>query len=187
MFEHVVVLLSFVYAIALTHLLSSATELIWSRDRVRPSGRQILWMFNALLGLLLNWTGMFYESQRSHWEVADVAISFVAALVQYFTCSLISMRVKEEGVIEMPAFFERQRPFIFAAFLALTAFAMFQNWWNRDLMQNPNDLIYVEITIFPMLVFIALAGWARPVWLQWLAGIGFAALIGYFLFTYALS
>jgi hypothetical protein len=33
MFEHAAMLLSFVYALALTHLLSSATDLVLARDR----------------------------------------------------------------------------------------------------------------------------------------------------------
>ena len=37
MFEHVAILLSFVYALALTHLLSSATGLIIARDRAGVS------------------------------------------------------------------------------------------------------------------------------------------------------
>jgi hypothetical protein len=37
MFEHITILLSFVYALAVSHLLTSATELMWARDRVRLS------------------------------------------------------------------------------------------------------------------------------------------------------
>jgi hypothetical protein len=59
MFEHVTILLSFVYAIAMTHLLSSATELVLARDRVRFSGLYVLWMLNALLILLVNWMAIW--------------------------------------------------------------------------------------------------------------------------------
>ena len=54
MFQHITVLLSFVFAIALTHLLSSASKLILARDRVRFSGLHALWMLNALMVLLIN-------------------------------------------------------------------------------------------------------------------------------------
>jgi hypothetical protein len=57
MFEHVTLLLSFIYAIAITHLLGSATELILARDRVRLSGLLIAWMVCALLLLVTNWLG----------------------------------------------------------------------------------------------------------------------------------
>jgi hypothetical protein len=187
MFEHVSILLSFVFAIAITHLLTSVTELVWSRDRVRVSGLQFLWMFNAMLVLLVNWIGMFYLSVRPRWDIAEVTINFVAALVQYFTCSLISLRPREEGVIDMPAFYERQRPYIFGAFLVMTASSMFENWWDSNLSADPHVWIHADLTVAPMLVFIALAGWARAEWLQWVGGITYGALSAYFLFTYALS
>ena len=188
MFTHVSVLLSFVFAIAITHLLTSATELVWARDRVRLSWLQALWMFNALLVLLVNWIGMFYLSARPHWDVAEVTINFVGAIVQYFSCSLISLRVQEgDGLIDMPGFFERQRPFIFGAFLAMTGMNLFENWWDRNAELNPNLWITADLTVAPMLFFIALAGWARPKWLQWFGGIAYGALSGYFLFAYSLS
>ena len=52
MFEHVTILLSIIFALAMTHILASATELVWERHTVRFSGLQTLWMVNALLGLL---------------------------------------------------------------------------------------------------------------------------------------
>ena len=47
-FEHVTILLSFVYAVALTHLLSSATELLIAGKRVRFSGLYAVWVLNVL-------------------------------------------------------------------------------------------------------------------------------------------
>ena len=186
MFEHVTILLSFVFAIAITHLLTSATELVWARNRVRVSWIQALWMFNALLALLVNWIGMWYLNVRPNWDVAEITINFVAALIQYFTCSLISIRPEGEGVIDMPAFYERQRPFIFGAFLALVTTNMFQNWWDRNLLPHTDSWFYADLTVVPIAVAIAFAGWARPIWLQWVAGIVVTGMLGYFLLTYAI-
>ena len=60
-FPHVTILLSFVCAIALTHLLSTTTELVLARKRVRFSGLYAAWMFNTVL-LLLN---------NCSWRIAD--------------------------------------------------------------------------------------------------------------------
>ena len=49
MFQHITVLFSFVFAIALTHVLSCVSKLILARDRVRVSGLHALWMLNALM------------------------------------------------------------------------------------------------------------------------------------------
>jgi len=58
MFEHLTLLLSFIYVIALTHLLSSATGLILARDRVRFSPLLAIWMVVALAILFNNWLSM---------------------------------------------------------------------------------------------------------------------------------
>lgn len=187
MFEHVTILLSFVFAIALTHLLSSTTELIWARDRVRFSGLQALWMFNAAFMLLINWLGFWYTNTIPNWDALDVSLNFGAALLQYFTCSLISIRPKEDGIIDMPAFYERQRPAIFWAFAATLFLSLFQNWWFRNAPgQDPNLWLMADMMGLPMLVAIAFAGWARPVWLQWVAGIAMTGVLGYFLIAYAI-
>ena len=52
MFDHITILLSIVFALAMTHILASATELVWERDNVRFYGLHAVWMVNALLGLL---------------------------------------------------------------------------------------------------------------------------------------
>ena len=42
MFQHVTVLVSFIFAIALTHVFSSASQLLLARDRVRFSALRML-------------------------------------------------------------------------------------------------------------------------------------------------
>lgn len=187
MFEHVTILLSFVYALAVGHLLSSATELMWARDRVRVSGIQCLWMFNALLMLFENWLGMWALSTRTQWDVAEVAIYFVAALVQYFTCSLLSLRPDDDGPIDMPAFFDRQRPLIFTAFFILALINMFENWWDRATFPHADDWLYADISIAAVLpVAYAIARFARPMWLQWIAGFVTTAECLYWLVRFAI-
>jgi hypothetical protein len=187
MFEHLTILLSFVFAIALTHLLASATELIWARDRVRISWLQVLWMFNAVLLLLINWLGFWYTNTEPHWDAIDISLNFAAALVQYFTCSLISIRPKDEGTIDMPAFYARQRPAIFAAFAATLLINMFHNWWFRNAPgQDPNTWFLADLIVLPMLIAVIVAGWARVRWLEWLGGAAMTGMLGYFLIIYAI-
>jgi hypothetical protein len=115
-FQHITVLFSFVFAIALTHVLSCVSKLILARDQVRFSGLHALWMFNALVVLLINWISIWQLEAVKHWSVGEIMIQLGWAIPQYFTCSLISMPVGNEGVIDMDAFYERQRPVLFSAF-----------------------------------------------------------------------
>jgi hypothetical protein len=64
MFQHVIVLVSFIFAIALTHVFSSASQLLLARDRVRFSAILAVSMVNAALGVIINWLGL-WELQTS--------------------------------------------------------------------------------------------------------------------------
>ena len=57
-FEHVTALWSFVYALALTHLLARIAEFIVARDRVRFSGLLALGMDNAILLVFADWLSL---------------------------------------------------------------------------------------------------------------------------------
>lgn len=188
MFEHVTILLSFVFALALTHLLSSTTELILARDRVRFSGLHALWTGNALLSLLINWTSLWGLIAIKHWSVSEVVLQFAAAIIQYFTCSTLSINHRDDGLIDVQSLYERQRPVIFASFLALMAIGMLQNYWDRNNTEglSPTAWIGEDLSVLPMVAIIAIAGWARRKWLQWTAGVVMVALQMYFLCVYAM-
>jgi len=157
-FEHVTILLSFVYAIALTHLLSSATELVLAHKRVR------------------------FSTALKHWSVLEVAIQFAGAIVQYFTCSTLRISEGRDGEIDLPALYQERRPIIFSAFLALTAIAAFENWWDRNNVVVPGvfNWLYTDLLIVPMALSMGVAGWARSRWLQWTAVVAQTALMVFF-------
>ena len=92
MFEHVTILLSIIFALAMTHILASATELVWERNKVRFYGLHALWMVNALLGLLCYWLEVWELAAVKHWTGFEIVLQFLPAIVQYFACSLLSMR-----------------------------------------------------------------------------------------------
>jgi hypothetical protein len=188
MFEHVTILLSFVFAIALTHLLSTATELVLARDRVRFSGLHALWMTNALLLLLINWLSLWGLVIIKHWTVPEVVLQFAAAIMQYFQCSTLTIRASDNESIDVPAIFERHRHVIFAAFAATAVISMIQNYWDRNNSAGLSSTAWVveDLGVLPALIAALIAGWARPQWLQWLAGLAMTAISIVFLAIYAM-
>jgi hypothetical protein len=189
-FEHVTVLLSFVYAIALTHLLSSATELAIARKRVRFSGLYAAWLLTVVSMVLVNWVSLWGLTALRRWTIAEVVIQFATTVFQYFTCSTFRITEPRDGVaIDVPAIYDERRPVIFSAFLALCAISAFQNWWDRNNMLGfgPNDWIGEDLTILPMAVALLVAGWARTKWLQWIAVAVMGSLLVFWLVTYTLA
>lgn len=187
MFDQLVVLLSFVFAIALTHLLSCATDLILARKRVRFSGLYALWSGIAMTTIIVNWLSMWSMRSVQHWTAAGVVLLFFTAVVQYFTCSTMAMRVPEEGPVDMAAFFQSQRSVIFAAYGGLYVCAMAENYVFRAIDQaGPAAWIVENVVIAVSAIPLAVAAWARARWLQWAAGLLVFAMVLYFLATFTL-
>ena len=189
MFEQITILLSFVFAVALTHLLSSATDLVLRRDRAHFSGLLALWMLNALIGLVVNWLSIWQLHIVTHWTVADVLLQFAPAILQYFACSLVSIRVEGDAPLDMPAFYARQRPAFTGAFAAMMMANLIQNYLYRNSTAgiSGSDWILEDLLVTLMLAAAIVGGWARPVWLQWAGGLTMCVLESYFLATFAIT
>ena len=187
MFQHVTVLVSFIFAIALTHVFSSASQLLLARDRARFSALLAVSMVNAAFGVIINWLSLWELQNLKHWSLTDVLVQLGWVIPNYFSCSLVAMPYRENGLLDMAAFFERQRRVIFSATLALWAMSSLATYLDRSNFEGwkPNDWIGAEVYGLPLGVCAVLAGWAKPRWLQWV-GVGglLAQNVAYFvLFT----
>lgn len=176
MFEHIQLLLSFVYALALTHLLASATELVLARAQVKFSWLLTLWMLMALILLFSNWMSFFSMSGVRNWSLAQVGLLFGTAVVQYFTCSLVSPRVMHGHETDMGAFYDSHRRIISTSFAGLCVLAIAEN-----LSGPPNShALEVNAPIVLMIAIILVAALARGRRLQWAASLAlFAMIVGW--------
>src|ERR1044071_603694 len=173
MFQHVSVLVSFIFAIALTHVFSSASQLLLDRDRVRFSALLTVSMVNAALRVIINWLGLWELQNLKHWSLGEVLLQLGWVIPNYFSCSLVAMPVSESGLLDMPGFFGRQRQVIFSATLALSLMGGLATYLDRNNFEGwkPNEWIGAEIVGLSLAVFAVLAGWGKPRWLQW-SGVG---------------
>lgn len=184
MFQHVTVLVSFIFAIALTHVFSSASQLLLARDRVRFSALLTVSMVNAALGVIINWLGLWELQNIKHWSLGEVLLQLGWVIPNYFSCSLVAMPVSETGPLDMSGFFERQRRVIFSATLALSVMG-WATYVDRNNFQGwkPNDWTGAELLGLVLAVCAVLAGWAKPRWLQWVGVAGmFVQNISFFVF-----
>jgi hypothetical protein len=175
-FDHVVLLLSFVYALALTHLLSRIGTLMLARGRVRFSGLLALGMVNAIGLVFSNWLSLWDTRGLKTWSLLSITTQFLFAISIYFVCALAAPDASNERTIDMEAFYwHNRRPFYLMA-LTLVILAMFA---NVAFLGTPNPALFVSENvaslIFLVPVVLALAVKAR--WAQWLAGTGLLACI----------
>ena len=105
-FEIVMALLSFVYALALTHLLQGLSDLFQSRSRVRWSPVHAAWVGFALIILINNWLALI-PLREAKWTSQLIMLAFMTSVLQYFSCSLLMPRIPETGTIDLEDFQQR--------------------------------------------------------------------------------
>lgn len=168
MFAHIVVFLSFIYAIAITHPLASGHELIVERRRVRWSGLLTCWMIASVLLLVMNWLAIFRLSTVATWTVGQVLVHILAAVCIYFTCAFPAIRVQPGETIDMPDYFARNRLPILGAFAMFGLVALLVNFIDfRTGGPAANGAIERMYRIMPNIVAEAAGLIVRATWFQW--------------------
>jgi hypothetical protein len=98
------------------------------------------------------------------------------------------MSVSESGLIDMPAYFERQRRIIFSATLALWAMGSLATYADRNNFGwKPDEWIGAELAGLPLGICAVLAGWGKPRWLQWVGVGGMLVQNAWYFVFYTLS
>src|SRR4249919_1400363 len=103
-FDFILVLFSFVYAAAVTHILSTAGEIIIASKRVRLSWFNAGWMLATLLFTCAWWIGLWDLHVVKTWDVASVAFYFLIAAGIYLQARLVSPRIPEDDVLDLQLF-----------------------------------------------------------------------------------
>ena len=187
-FEHVTALFSFVYALALTHLLARIAELIVARDRVKFSGLLALGMINAVLVVFANWLSLWDLHVIASWNLASITVQFLFAINVFLICVLVGPKAHDEGPIDLEDFFWRQRPYFYGALVACAVLSLFA---NLDYLKTANAALFFKenLTVLPMFIPTLAGLISRKRWVQWAVGVCYLAMIvGYtIVFCRALS
>ena len=103
-FDFILVLFSFVYAAAVTHLISTAGEIIIASKRIRLSWFNAGWMLAVLLFTCAWWIGLWDLHAVASWGVGSIAFYFSMASGIYLLARLVSPRIPERGEIDLQRF-----------------------------------------------------------------------------------
>lgn len=171
MFAHIVVFISFIYAIAITHPLASSHALIVERERVRWSPLLICWMTSSVLLLIMNWLVIFRLSSIVTWSTAQILIHILGAFCLYFVCAFPAMRTPEHGPIDMPAYFARNRVPILGAFLLFGFVAIAVNLVDHYANAAATGIPDRVYRILPNMIATTVGLIFRVVWMQWLVAL----------------
>jgi hypothetical protein len=126
-YEFILILFSFVYAAAVTQLLSSAGEIIIASKRVRLSWFNAGWMLAALLFTCAWWIGLWDLRTVRAWNVGSIAFYFVIAAGINLQSRLVSPRISEKGEVDLSQFHIQEGRKYLIAYTVLGVFTVFTN------------------------------------------------------------
>ena len=158
-FEHVIVLLSFVYALAIAHLLLTVAGIVRGWSRVRFSWFHAYWMLNALIVLVVDWISFYDLRQIKGWSMPVIFMTIFIALIDYLQAALVCPEIPPEGPIDLVAFHQNQSRRYIAAFGLSAADALIANvvlggafsisaWMVQNLAVIPLIIIAVVAAIW---------------------------------------
>lgn len=126
-FDFILVLFSFVYAAAVTHVLSTAGEIIIASKRIRVSWFNAGWMLVALLFTCAWWIGLWDLHAVRSWDIGSVAFYFAMASGIYLYARLVSPRIPEKGEIDLERFHSEEGRKYLIAYTILGAVTVLTN------------------------------------------------------------
>ncbi len=121
-FEFIILFFSFIYTLALTHLLFAWTRMIRHRRQLVFSWPHVLWMLIALVNLCANWISLWDFRTDGSLTLATIVGGFLFVIVNYFMCALVSPDFEGGETYDMKRFHASEgRTYITAVFVLIAA------------------------------------------------------------------
>lgn len=127
-FEYVLLLVSFVYTLALTHLLMGAARMIRHRREVTFSWPHALWMVFAFTLVVLNWISQWDFHTQKAIDLPTLSGALALAVGIYFVSALVTPEFEREEHYDLVAYHRTQGPTYVGAVLALAFLAIGLNF-----------------------------------------------------------
>jgi hypothetical protein len=125
--EIAVTLLSFVYVLALTHILQCLRDLWIARDHVKPAASQLIWMVALMVLGIETWfpAAAADVGAITGWRLAA---RLLFAMGIYFACAFVSPPVPEKEIVDLQIYEARNGVGYKLTFIFLGAVALPLNY-----------------------------------------------------------
>jgi hypothetical protein len=164
-FEHVISLLSFVYALAIAHLLTTVARLIANRERVIFSWFHAFWMFNAMVVLILDWISFWDLHAVASWSMVSIGLCILDSFTDYMQAALVCPEIPAEGPIDLPAFHAHQSGRYIGAFAVTTVMALILNSYFSG-AYDVAEFAQQNKAVLPLIAVAVTAAVWRNRWVQ---------------------
>ena len=164
-FEHIIALLSFIYALAITHLLSGMVALIRADKRLRFSWIYAFWVLNAFIVIVANWVGFWDLRTLPSWSMLSIVFTLLMGIANYVQAALVSPEVPAEGTVDLGAFHAEQSRRYIGASVVSSTIALFGNFVYGT-SAGISELVSQNAAVIPMVVLALVAALFRARWVQ---------------------
>jgi hypothetical protein len=179
-FEHVISLLSFVYALAIAHLLGTVARLIGARERVRVSWFHACWMLNALLVLIADWISYWDMRSVPSWSMVSILVVLVQSFADFMQAALVCPEIPPEGDIDLVAFHTRRARRYIGAFAVSVTVALFDNLYFGGNFRVA-DVLEQNLAVVPFIAIALFSAVVRRRWVDITAPVLLLCIWGYYL------
>lgn len=167
-FEFIILFLSFIYTLALTHLLFTWTRMVRHRRQLVFSWPHFLWMLVALVSLAENWVSLWDFRSMGSLTLGTVAGEFLFVILVYFVCALVCPDFEGGESYDLKHFHACERRTYTGAFLVMVLAAIVINFLagaDLDVTKWSNENYLVVAMLVPALLALLV----RQAWAQLLA------------------
>jgi hypothetical protein len=155
-FDFILILFSFVYAAAVTQVLSSTGDIVIEAKRIKLSMINAGWMLVSLLAICSWWISFWDMRAITIWSVADIGFEFAAAAAFYVLARMVSPRIPTVGDLDLQRFHAEEGRKYLTLYSALMALSIASNIYYGQ-ANGAAELLSQNMAVIPMLFASATA------------------------------
>jgi len=126
-FDYLVTLFSFVFALAIAHILATIGDLVVASRRLTFSWLTIGWMLAVLVDVIAWWLGIWDLRKQGSWPTITIFFFFGAAAGLYVLSRVVCPRISDDGPVDLRDFHRREGPKYMLGYGAFSVFTVGAN------------------------------------------------------------
>ncbi len=181
-FDFIITLLSFVYSLAIAHVLSGVGRIVRHRRTITWSPPHALWTASVLLLIVGNWLSMWDFRQLPEVSIQTVALGSFYAVLLYLMATFVTPDVESPDQRDLRVFHEQERRTYIGATTVLIVVSLALNLAAGHI--GVSNWAEQNLLVLAMLPVSLVALFVRRVWLQTVAAALMAAGVLAFAIVY---
>ena len=141
-FDYLSVLISIVLGLGLSHVLTSAAQLVRFRTAVRFHAPTLLWLALLFLLHVQIWWAVFELRNVPEWSFVAFVLVLAIPMIAYLMSVLISPDFDREDVVDLRASYFEQRRWFFGLFALLPATSLAQEYVLNGAIESDADPVF---------------------------------------------